>query len=313
MAKNSGFTGLRRAGEGWSGPSPQVDSLSGAPRAKPRQADKRETKMPIRRRAFPMRRLAVLLLFCGLSAACTQPVEIARIENRGDTNPLVLSGQLFSGDFKNLGQGEAIAAAIGNYKELDRPNRTHVSVIKQIKVEEEEEERERDLDGDGILDIDFVKRPKERFFDLETVKLVRVPSLKTGQKWSSSASIDRNKVDGDEIELEYAFVVLNDGDLPFKGKIVAFERLEDALTFGRVTKVVRVEDQRELKAGLSMIPYVGFIALTLSEFAEIEGKVDYEMNLDGDVIEFITTDVNLEPKQGVKFEFTVNYVFPDVI
>lgn len=94
-----------------------------------------------------------------LGGCASQTAQIGSYHNNGDQAPLVYSGQLLTGEFKNLSDGEAVAFAMGNDKAIARPNLTEIHVYKHLQgtssSASEFDVKHCDPDGDGIPGTQF--------------------------------------------------------------------------------------------------------------------------------------------------------------
>jgi len=114
---------------------------------------------------------AVSFAVFAVSGCVAEIQDIGSVENRGDVEPLVKSSDLFAGEFNNLAEGEALAAALGNHNQIDRPNLTLISLTETSYGPTNVSVGDLDVDGDGILDIDWIKRLRKTTSILRSTNL----------------------------------------------------------------------------------------------------------------------------------------------
>lgn len=253
-----------------------------------------------------------------LGGCASQTAQIGSYHNHGDQTPMAYSGQLLAEDFNNLTDGETIALATGSDKAIARPNLTEINVYKKIKNTSttassiDLDLKRCDPDGDGILDL-FCPAKKLRsdadgskYFDLTAIKFVRDPN---GQ-WLQTASIDRDTVSGSLYAGQYRIILLNTGTKDYSGPLIVYDKLEPAMTYAGLRSVSKVVDRRNLKATLSVIPYVGFAALAMDDFSTTSGHVAVTDKLTNGIVKFESPSAALSPDEGVQIDFGVNLTLP---
>lgn len=259
-----------------------------------------------------------LALSMTLTGCAGQTAQIASYHNQGDQAPMAYSGQLLAEDFKNLTDGETIALATGSDKVIARPNLTEINVYKKIKSASASasgidlDVKRCDPDGDGILDL-FCPAKKQRsdaegshYFDLTAIKFVRDPD----GNWLQTASIDRDTVRGSVYAGQYRIILLNTGTKDYSGPLIVYDKLEPAMAYAGLRSVSKVVDRRDLKATLSVIPYVGFAALAMDDFSTTSGHITVTDKLTNGIVKFESPSVTLSPGEGVQIDFGVNLTLP---
>lgn len=268
------------------------------------------------KKVYPLLQSGVILAAM-LGGCASQTAQIGSYHNHGDQAPMAYSSQLLTDDFKNLTDGETIALAIGSDKTIARPNLTEINVYKKIKSASTSSSIDLDLkrcdpDGDGILDL-FCPAKKQRsdadgstYFDLTAIKFVRDPD----GNWLQTASIDRDTVSGSAYAGQYRVILLNTGTKDYSGSLVVYDKLEPAMAYSGLRSVSKVVDRRNLKATLSVIPYVGFAALAMDDFSTASGHVAVTDKLTSGIVKFESQSVTLSPGEGVQIDFGINLTLP---
>lgn len=266
---------------------------------------------------YPLIRPSVILATM-LAGCASQTAQIGSYHNHGDQAPLAYSGQLLAEDFKNLTDGETIALAAGSDKAIARPNLTEINVYKKIKSASASASsidldlKRCDPDGDGILDL-FCPAKKQRsdadgstYFDLTAIKFVRNPD----GDWLQTAFIDRDTVSGSVYAGQYRIILLNTGTKDYSGPLIVYDKLEPAMIYAGLRSVTKVVDRRNLKATLSVIPYVGFAVLAMDDFSTASGHVAVTDKFTNGIVKFESQSVMLGPGEGIQLDFGVNLTLP---
>lgn len=259
-----------------------------------------------------------IALTAALGGCATQTAQIGSYHNHGDQSPMVYSGQLLANDFKNLTDGETIALTTGSDKAIARPNLTEINVYKEIQTTSASgsgsdfDLKRCDPDGDGILDL-FCPAKKQRseadgskYFDLTAIKFVR----DMDGKWLQTINIDRDKVGGNTYAGQYRIILLNTGSKDYSGPLLAYDKLEPAMTYAGIRSVSKIVDRRNLRATLSVIPYVSLVALMMDDFSTTSGQVAMTDKIAGSIVRFESQSLTLSPGEGVQIDFGVNLTLP---
>ncbi len=258
------------------------------------------------------------ILLMALTGCASQTLQIGSYHNTGDQAPMVYSGQLLAEDFKNLTDGETVAIATGSDKAMARPNLTEINVYRTITSASasgsgsDTDLKRCDRDGDGILDL-FCPAKKQRsdadgstYFDLTAIKFVRDQE----GNWLQTISIDRDKASGNSYAGQYRIILINTGTKDYSGPLTVYDKLEPAMTYAGLRSVSKIVDRRNLKATLSVIPYVGFAALAMDDFSTTSGHLAVTDKLVNGIVKFESQSVILIPGEGIQLDFGVNLTLP---
>jgi hypothetical protein len=259
---------------------------------------------------------AVIALILG--GCASQTAQIGSFHNNGDQAPLVYSSQLLVHDFKNLSDGEAVAIATGSDKAIARPNLTEIHVYKTIKssssmsAESDNNLKHCDPDGDGILDLFCPAKQQindagnSKYFDFTVIKFVR----DIDGNWLQTINMDRDRISGNIYAGQYRMILLNTGTKDYSGPLIAYDKLEPAMTYTGIRSVSKVVDRRNLRANLSVIPYVGFVALIMDDFATTSGQVELKDKVNEGIVSFESKPIVLSPGEGIQIDFGINLALP---
>jgi hypothetical protein len=255
-------------------------------------------------------------LLAFIVGGCTSTVQIGSYQNQGDHAPLIYSSQLINKDFKNLSDGEAIAIAIGNEKAIARPNLTEMHIYKNVRNTSNSDFsldlKICDPDGDGILDLFCPAKKKiaddngSEYFDLTAIKFVQD---KSGD-WQYKAFIDRDSVYGNVYSGKYRIILLNSGTKTYTGPLVAYDRLEPAMTYSGIRSVKKVVDHRDLRSNLALVPYIGLVTLAMDDFSTTSDSMQMVDKVIDGIVKFESQSLTLSPGEGIQIDFGVNLVLP---
>ena len=225
----------------------------------------------------------------------TQPYSLAffrsllgDIANGDDFSPYVTVGEVKSGNLTSLGPSEAVVAGIGNVEQVTPTNRVHLKIVEMAELK----------------DIKVEEKPF-----LTAIKRV---SNRQGQ-WVVSDMIYPKDWDGGPINRQFMITVLNSGKSPYIGDVMIYDRLTHDITFTGITKRAQITDMRELKAGLSGVPFVGLAVLAMDDFSVKNSNPEFDSSVKSDgTLSFKFKNVTLAPNDGVTVEFSVSVVKPDI-
>lgn len=246
--------------------------------------------MRIARVARPLL-VGALLAGVGLGmAACAtrEPAKsvVAVAESGPDRRPLVTAAEARSDDLRHLQPGETVIAGT----DLD----TTAPLVNRVELR-------------------FRRAAEpEPLVPPEEPRLVAFKYLLGDEgQVASGLTLDLDESDGSPIDRTLRLLILNVGDAPYQGRLVAHERLDPALTFRGIRAFSRVEDQRDYKRRLGSIPLVRFYAATLDDFLELPTAAQVQAAVRDDLISFRTDALSLAPQEGVWIDYGVEITPPD--
>lgn len=259
---------------------------------------------------------AVLTAGCGTTTTITRDT----VQFKGDVSPRVTSAQLLAGDLSNLSEGEALifAQAQDGSGAVSYPGYAELVIAETILVNDRREGQlgldRCDLDGDGILDgycPDLALLTDEKYVNFQSLYAVSRDAGRNRDHWGDSDTVVITDEADAEIPVFLKILSINRGNKTFEGDFFVYVDIPPQVTFAQVLAVNHVVDQRETVTALSMIPFIGLVALGMRDYGRVNPVTDFEVvRLHDHRIKIIARNVTLPPGQGIDIEYEVAYPVP---
>ena len=274
-------------------------------------------------RTFLLLLIMSMLVLSGC-AAPTITVDRDSFQFKGDVAPMVLSRDAFSGNLANLSEGEAIVVAVADDGSgaLSQPTMASVDVVETILAKEgdpcEVAKSRCDRDGDGVWDSDcrdlfFPKCEIGDFVSFSSWYVISKDKQDAGNFWQTAERIDIAEEKRQQVPLHLKMLTINRGNKTFTGRLTIHSQLPPQVEFLKINDVTKVRDQSDIKAvagflgGLILVG--GFIVDMIDDYGDVASDAEFTTDYAEDYkkIRVIAKNITLDPGEGIKLEYTVNY------
>lgn len=236
-------------------------------------------------------RLMAAFAAVGLSvtlAGCTQyeVIERAVYLNGADPRPRIDAAAALNGSVGSLSPSDAVVVARGTTRQLLSPQPVTMRITQSVPVSRPASE--------GDVD-DGTPRPR-----LVVLKFIRDEA----GNWAQQRVHQLTDRTPDRLVAEFRLLMVNVGNASWTGDVELLDRLPQGMTALSQMSVSRVTDNRPARAALSMIPYIGLIALSINDFSALETlPITPQISSDG-TISARMSQLSLPAGQGVVLDFS---------
>jgi hypothetical protein len=236
------------------------------------------------RRAFGG--IAVLSLIA-LAGCASVDIERAVYVNGLDPRPRMDTEAALRGQIGALSPSDAVVVARGNARQVVAPQPVTLRLVERLMAN-----GGAGAGGEG----NETSANQPRIVALKYI-------LGENGRWGQSRTVLLNENPSGQFEARFRLFVINVGRGDFDGEIDVRDRLPQGLTPSSGMTVRRIVDNRDARAALSMIPYIGLIALAVDDFS-LEDPIPAPVALSGDgTISLRLPATHLAPGEGIMLEF----------
>ena len=273
--------------------------------------------------AFFLLLIGSFIVVSGCAPTVTIPLD--SFQFKGDVPPMVLSRDAVSGKLDNLSEGETLVVAVAadGSGALSQPTIAKVNVVETILAREVSSEDpcevamgRCDLDGDGVWDSDCREFLSlgceiEDFVSFQSwYEISKDAGNFGGTMVKNSERIDIAEEDRRQVPFHLKMLTINFGNKTFTGDLTVHSQLPPQVKFTKINDVTKVWNRSVIKTAMSIVPGIGLLAaMSMEDYGATASDAEFTTDYaeEDKRIKVVAKNITLEPGQGIRLEYTVNY------